>query len=874
MDLDTTADFLEEIRTTRQAKRRSTPKAPPKEPENNGTNISLVCWRLNFKRHAGGANGQQPRGLFPDVSLCVEGVRIDDGNHWASSEIVERVGPRLVRTTNTAYHLIGKMEGRISSERGFPKEVIEQFACGFPDDWHAILSEFVAFGKNQYESRRELFQSQLQERPPAETTQRRSPRKRRASPQNNNQTPAKRRSQQAADEFLTSDDSDRQPEAADEAAERTPRLLAELPDDDDASFDVAWPSNVSFPETEPEENGEEQEDDQQEEVPQTPPPAPIRSAATETPSANTRAARRRRAEERSGRMDSTADTRTPSPPPVASSRKRKGRRADVRDSDFFQPATPVLNRSRSGRLLKPRLAAGERIVYNAAGSPIAVRQPTTRTHLTNASSQNLNAIAKQLDLRKPETPKQRERRLEAVRPAPKKAAKRSSRTALERLLAYESDEDANSTANRTAGRSDAELTPLPVRPPKAPVGRRRVMFSDDEDDEEEQQEEEEEVVERKTRKTKRQNTTSASTRSKKGGRTAANRTKASGRTGSKAANRNGARALHPPPSFRRQGGGHDDDTTRTPKGRRKSANTSEVTEADESAEPVEEAPPKPKEKKWGKREKEDLQTAFRLYNPLEDSDWRDLIACLPLDWTVEEVKAQAAAMKLRPNRPATQKKAAQSTQLVDRFKKILANGKLPAKGTIRREQLEDAMAELLMQMDTKEDANDSFGQMEDSFFEEAIRAHALDDSLRVLPSQRIVTPSKRTFFPKVVSACRRRSSLAAIDAVGDDFSMPDRSKMVRYRQQHRAQQFNRRYGGTQRAYDPEREVFDDEQEENEASGFSRIEEEDEVADDSLEERVPTPRVNSRLPLPPPPSRPPPVDADATLDREMIDAMFD
>lgn len=44
--------------------------------------------------------------------------------------------------------------------------------------------------------------------------------------------------------------------------------------------------------------------------------------------------------------------------------------------------------------------------------------------------------------------------------------------------------------------------------------------------------------------------------------------------------------------------------------------------------------------------------------------------------------------------------------------------------------------------------------------------------------------------------------------------------MVRYRQQHRAQQYNRRYGGTQRAYDPEREVFDDEQEENEASGCS------------------------------------------------------
>ncbi|KAI6198252.1 hypothetical protein M3Y99_01893600 [Aphelenchoides fujianensis] len=314
-------------------------------------------------------------------------------------------------------------------------------------------------------------------------------------------------------------------------------------------------------------------------------------------------------------------------------------------------------------------------------------------------------------------------------------------------------------------------------------------------------------------------------------------------------------------------------TTRTPKGRQTSVNSSEVPEADESIEPVGEAPPKPKKKKWGKKEKEDLQTAFDLYCPLEDSDWRDLIACLPLDWTVEEVKAQAAVMKLQPKRPATQKKAAQSTQLVDRFKKIMADGKLPAKGTIRREQLEDAMAELLVQVDRNEDADDPCSEMEDRYLKEAIRAHALDKSLRVLPSPRNFTPSKRTFFPKIVSACRRSSSPEDFDDVGDDFSMPDRSKMVRYRQQHRAQQFNRRYGGNQRAYDPEREVFDYDEEEQEASSSDRIDEDD-TANDSLEERFLTPRLNSRLPLPPPRPTPMDADADATLDRQMIDAMFD
>lgn len=86
--------------------------------------------------------------------------------------------------------------------------------------------------------------------------------------------------------------------------------------------------------------------------------------------------------------------------------------------------------------------------------------------------------------------------------------------------------------------------------------------------------------------------------------------------------------------------------------------------------------------------------------------------------------------------------------------------------------------------------------------------HALDDDFRNEGlSKKYTTPSKRTFFPKAVSACRRRSSLAAINSVGDDFSMPDRfenqllnsikmcfrSKMT-YRFKYRAQQLNRRNG--------------------------------------------------------------------------------
>lgn len=36
------------------------------------------------------------------------------------------------------------------------------------------------------------------------------------------------------------------------------------------------------------------------------------------------------------------------------------------------------------------------------------------------------------------------------------------------------------------------------------------------------------------------------------------------------------------------------------------------------------------------------------------------------------------------------------------------------------------------------------------------------------------TPSKRTFFPTSISACRRRSSIEAIESVGNVFNITDR----------------------------------------------------------------------------------------------------
>jgi hypothetical protein len=55
-----------------------------------------------------------------------------------------------------------------------------------------------------------------------------------------------------------------------------------------------------------------------------------------------------------------------------------------------------------------------------------------------------------------------------------------------------------------------------------------------------------------------------------------------------------------------------------------------------------------------------------------------------------------------------------------------------------------------------------------------MKDHALDDDLRSKDPNKYVTPSKRAFFPKAVSAVRRRSSLAALNSIGNDFTLPEK----------------------------------------------------------------------------------------------------
>lgn len=58
--------------------------------------------------------------------------------------------------------------------------------------------------------------------------------------------------------------------------------------------------------------------------------------------------------------------------------------------------TPVLNRSQRGRVIKPRLAPGERIVYDCYGSPIEARKDITRTHISNRQSDQFVSLSSRI----------------------------------------------------------------------------------------------------------------------------------------------------------------------------------------------------------------------------------------------------------------------------------------------------------------------------------------------------------------------------------------------------------------------------------------------------------------------------------------------
>ncbi|KAI6195717.1 hypothetical protein M3Y94_01020700 [Aphelenchoides besseyi] len=704
MELDDTAEFLNDLQPKRNRKRVSE-QLPP---------IKLVCWRFNFKRLV-----EKSGGLFHDVALCIEGVRADNGTHWSTSEIHELIDSRHVKTKSSVYELVGKMERPLSLDRGFPHELIDKFANGFPDDWYEELRKFIDFG------RRELQNHQ--------------------------------NSQQPVVQFEASDSNESTRKRSQDFDDSPPlekrRLSQRFQDDDDQSFDFAWPPDFDLPERlsevddEPQTSGIEpvnKDSLQVDSREHTPTPDPF-----ETPRRLTRSATR---------LQNSQKTLTPVTPPNRPKRGRKFKR----DSDFFTPQTPELNRSKRGRLLKPRLAFGERIVYNSKGEAIEARTSTTTTHLTNKNSKALKAIANGLHLQKADTPKQTERRLQSVyQPKKPKRRESQSKSALRKLLEYKSDSD------------HEEATPLAARKPQ--LGRRVVESDDDE--------ESDSIASRTRQRTKRQ---------PKNVKRRASDTKTLKRNVRQSAGKPRRSSF---PAIRSQ-------THQTTKTSRTSTRRSETSKT----QPSTIATPKPKRKRWGEKEKADLKTGFNLFNPIEEEDWNRLVEILPIDWTLEEVKAQAKVMRLKPVILNNQKHIRKSTDLLDRIKRLMVSGKMPAKGTLKREELEDAVQELVSKQNFVDTANDQLQDSldDDEFLDEALRNYGLDDSIRV-GNDRMFTPARRMFIPKPVFMSRRRSSMMAAQTVGDEFVLPNRDKEQRFRRQYRANQYNKRHGRNQQREDDENE---------------------------------------------------------------------
>ena len=98
------------------------------------------------------------------------------------------------------------------------------------------------------------------------------------------------------------------------------------------------------------------------------------------------------------------------------------------------------------------------------------------------------------------------------------------------------------------------------------------------------------------------------------------------------------------------------------------------------------------------------------------------------------------------------------------------------------------------------------------YYQEALQEHAFDSHATTVNSSCQPTPSKRQFVPQLAATNRRQSNMMRIEAVGDDFSIPDRcdfknstkSKILRRRSLQlkaiqiqtsvsRTQQLNRRH---------------------------------------------------------------------------------
>ncbi|KAH7728134.1 hypothetical protein AAVH_04378 [Aphelenchoides avenae] len=117
-DFDRTADIFEDI-SHRSAQENA---------------IKLRNWHIVYRAVEHGL-------LFDRFAITVCGIHAIANAAWTSSEIVEVVSSRLLKTKTSYYFLEGPINGEACMEGGLSEEFVVQFKHGFPRDYEARLYE-------------------------------------------------------------------------------------------------------------------------------------------------------------------------------------------------------------------------------------------------------------------------------------------------------------------------------------------------------------------------------------------------------------------------------------------------------------------------------------------------------------------------------------------------------------------------------------------------------------------------------------------------------------------------------------------------------------------------------------------------------------
>lgn len=92
-----------------------------------------------------------------------------------------------------------------------------------------------------------------------------------------------------------------------------------------------------------------------------------------------------------------------------------------------------------------------------------------------------------------------------------------------------------------------------------------------------------------------------------------------------------------------------------------------------------------------------------MYNPCIDKDWEQIARALAVEWTADELKVQAQKMNLKS--VSIIKNQTSKHDALDKIKKLTPKGRVPKKGTIQREELEEVVMQQLFVQRTENNEN-------------------------------------------------------------------------------------------------------------------------------------------------------------------------